>query len=77
MGEEILRGQLVEKGKASKLAVVMTGVTLWVVEIAITLPLYDLGSAKDCFFKIKSNSRTIIRTAHWAALTTTEAEDGA
>ena len=49
MGEEILRGQLVEKGKASKLAVVITGVTLWVVEIAITLPLYDLGSAKDVF----------------------------
>lgn len=49
MGEEILRGQLVEKGKASKLAVVMTGVTLWVVEIAITLPLYDLGSVKDVF----------------------------
>lgn len=49
VGEEILRGQLVEKGKGSKLAVILTGVVIWLVEMVIILPLYNLGAPKDLF----------------------------
>ncbi len=49
IGEEILRGQLVERGKGSKLAVITTGVMIWLVEVMIILPLYNLGVAKDFF----------------------------
>lgn len=49
VGEEILRGQLVEKGKNSPLAVIVTGVTLWLVEICMALPLYDLVEARGWF----------------------------
>lgn len=49
IGEEILRGQLVEKAKRSKLGVWFTGLTIWIVELAIILPLYNLGVARDIF----------------------------
>lgn len=49
IGEEILRGQLVEKGKNSLLAVIMTGVALWLTEIVIMLPLYNFAEARSWF----------------------------
>lgn len=52
IGEEILRGQLVEKGKGSRLAVVCTGVAVWLVEVMISIPLYNLSVAQDLFIFI-------------------------
>ncbi len=49
IGEEILRGQLVDKGRGSRLAVIMTGATIYLTQMVIALPLYDLSEAKNVF----------------------------
>lgn len=49
IGEEVLRGQLVEKGKGSLAAVIVTGVTIWLVMILVAMPLYDFSEGKAIF----------------------------
>lgn len=49
VAEEILRGQLIDKGRGSLLAVIMTGVTLWLIMVLVTLPSYNLAEPKAIF----------------------------
>lgn len=46
---EILRGELVEHGRGSLLAVITIGVTIWLMEIIMALPLYNLAEGGAVF----------------------------
>lgn len=49
IGSEILRGQLVEHGRGSLPAVIIVGVALWLIEIIVALPLYNLAQGEAVF----------------------------
>lgn len=49
VGEEVLRGQLVEHGRGSLPAMIVVGATLWLVEIITALPLYNLAQGGAVF----------------------------
>lgn len=49
VGAEVLRGQLVEKGKGSLLAVLYTGLALWLIMVLIALPAYNLAEHQAIF----------------------------
>ncbi len=49
IGEEVLRGQLVDRGRGNRLMVVMTGAMIYLTQIIIALPLYDFSESKSLF----------------------------
>lgn len=49
IGEEILRGQMVEKGRNSLAAVCTAGICLWLVESTICVNAYNLSEAQGVF----------------------------
>lgn len=49
VAEEILRGQLVDKGRGSLPAVITTGVALWLIMVLVALPSYNLSEPKAIF----------------------------
>jgi len=49
VGEEVLRGQLLEKGKGSRVAIVGVTAGILLAEVITMLPIYNLGEAQDVF----------------------------
>lgn len=49
LAEEVLRGQLVEKGKGSLVAVIAAGVAIWLMMIFVSMPAYNLAEPKAIF----------------------------
>lgn len=47
--EEILRGQMIQKGKQSRLAVILTTISLILMETAFVLPIYNFDGARGWF----------------------------
>lgn len=49
IAEETFRGQMLEKGKTSRAAIIITTAVIWAIEVCIALPAYSLDNPRNIF----------------------------